>query len=585
MANLGDFTPDRRSFFEAARSDLSRLGHISAVLIRHGFASFVQRAGLRAPEDMPTDGRPHEGGSSPEETARRFREVLEELGPTFVKVGQILSSRPDLLPPVFITELQRLQDNAPPIPFSVVKAAVEQALHGEMDTYFSHFEEVPLASASMAQAHIAHLAEGGEVVVKVQRPGIEETIRADLDLLRLVALVLESTIAEMELVAAADLVAALDDALTAELDFRREAKQLQRFRNNYASVSDVFIPAVHEHASCQTLLTLDRVRGRKITSLTPGSDEAKRFALRWLELAYTMIFDHGFFHGDPHPGNVFATDDDRLGLIDFGMCGALSRQQRDYLITLILSVIAGDADGIARVLLRMGTPVGHVPLARFKTDITSIRERYLRRDLTEIDIGGFLRECMDAAGRYRIRIPGDYLVLSKAIVTMEGILRHLDPHLDLVSALQPYGQRLLLERFRTDRLVEGGIATLLGAAQIAREIPEQLSQVLMDLETGHLRVQVESQALRQVRHELHRQGTRLSAALVAGALLVTGALILPHDPLRLEVWGWSLPVLTLLCLSSAGALVLFVALTHLTGGARFRLRLSPLLRILRRGRA
>lgn len=573
---------ERQGLVAALRSDLGRLGRITSVLVRHGFSSLFERVGL---EDSDTEPAPAPGGSdvldqSPSETARRFRLVLEELGPTFVKVGQILSTRPDLVPPVFLDELKKLQSSVPPVAFDEIRTVLEASLGGPSSKHFANFETSPLASASMAQAHLAQLPDGTEVVVKVLRPGIREVIRADLDLLRWLAWVLETTIAEMQLYTPRDMVAALEEALTDELDFRREAIKLERFRRNYEGHPTLYIPRMFPTWSSADVLVMERIHGRNLTDIEPGSEDAKAYGKQILELAYTSIFDHGFFHGDPHPGNVFAMTEGRLGLIDFGMCGALSHQQRDHLITLILSVVSGDHDGIARVLMRMGQPIGRVHLADFKADIADIRERFLLRDLKEINVAAFLDECMDAAQRHRIRIGGAYLVLGKAVVTMEGILRYLDPHLDLVGALQPYAKRLLKHRFDPDRALERSMAGVLHVAQLAREVPDQLSQVLMDLENGHLRVQVSSQEVVDVRREMSRQTTRMALALFACATLIAAVLLLPNEPWHAGERG--VPVLTsLLVLVSLGSAWLCL-LTHLAGRSFTGVRLGPLMRILGR---
>lgn len=573
---------DSRSLFETARQDLRRFGHITSVLWRHGFGASSRRAwNAEHAEDTPlpeAEGPGIDPRSRPEEAADRFRMVLQDLGPTFVKVGQILSTRPDLLPPPFIAALQHLQDDAGTVAFPDIRRVVETSLGAPLEELYRSFDPDPLASASMAQAHLAILEDGTEVVVKVQRPGIASTIRADLDLLLLLARLLESVIAEMELYTPRDLVSALDDALTDELDFRQEARNLERFREHYADHDGIVIPRTFADRTSAEVMTVARLRGRKVTTVPVGSDEARLHAQRLLDLTYTSIFDHGFFHGDPHPGNLFALDDGRLGLIDFGMCGRLSRRQRDLIISLILSVLAGDSDGIARSLLRMGEPMGHIPMNAFRADIEDIRERYLRRSLQDIDLTAFLDECMQAAQRYRIRIGGDYTILGKSVMTIEGVIRTLDPTFDLVAETRPYAERLIKDRFRPDELLQTAITAAMQVGNLAREVPEQLSQVLMDMESGSLELRARTPDMEALRLELNRQASRLTGAVLGAALIVAAALVLPHDPLVFR----GFPLLTLVLALGATATLVLTFASHILAVGWRKVRITPFLRLFRR---
>lgn len=570
-------TGSKRTLFRTAAHDLSRLAKITNVMVRHGFATFAKGHGLL---DRDAEVSGPAATDDPAVAAQRFREMLEELGPTFVKVGQILSTRPDVLPPPFIAELTRLQDDAPPVPFEAVEEQVTRALGAPLLERFASFEREPVASASMAQTHLAALSDGTPVIVKVQRPGIADTMRADLDLMHVFARLLEATVAEMEFYAPADIVRVLDDALSNELDFLHEASNLEVFAETFADAAAFRIPALYRSHTTRTVLTMEYVAGRKISAIETGSDEAERYALLLVEGFFRMIFEDGHFHADPHPGNLIVDEQGRLALIDFGLCGYLSSAQRDRLVSLVISVLAGDVDGIARVLVRMGQPTGHLPMAAFKGEIASIRERYLKRNLRNIDMSAFLDECIDAAQRYRIRVATDYSLLSKAAVTVEGVVRGLAPDLDLLEHVGPYQRRLLEQQYSTDRLLKGVVTGALHLGSFLREVPDQLEQVLMDLESGRLQVRVSDDGARQIAGELNRQATRLFMALCAGALIIATPLFLANEP-----WWWGrVPVMTTLCaLSSAG--FAFWGLTwHVLGGRTrdWRIRLSPILRFLRR---
>jgi len=572
-----------RGFVRAAVDDVQRLARITSVLARHGFSAFALRVGLRTRE---TEEGAAEGGGvdprrDPADAARRFREMLEELGPTFVKVGQILSTRPDVLPPPFIAELQRLQDAAPAIEFEAVRSAIEEGLGRSIDTAFAHVEPEPLASASMAQTHVARLHDGREVVVKVQRPGIGDTMRSDLDLLHVFARLLEATVHEMDLYAPGDIVRALDEALSAELDFLGEAANLERFAANFADVPGVHVPALVRSHTTRTIMTMERVIGTKVSALAPDDPAAERTALQLIEALYLQIFRFGFFHGDPHPGNLFVTPDGEVAFIDFGLCGWLSPRQREDLVTLIIASLSGDADGLARVLLRMGQPRGHVSLRAFTDEVESIRARYLKRNLREIDLTGFVEECIDAAQRHQIRIASDYAILSKAAVTLEGVIRQLAPDLDLAEHVQPYSQRLVRDHYAPDQLLRGAITSLGQLRTALREVPDQVGQVLMDLESGHLELKVRNEPLQHLGRELNLQTTRLLMGLLAAALTLATPLWLAHEPWW--VWHDRIPVWTTLCGLSAVTFGFWSFAWHVAGGRPLlrKLRLTPLVRFLR----
>lgn len=588
MAEIGDNTDGApvggrgpaRGLVRAAVDDVQRFTFIARVLIKHGFSEMLGRTGVKAPEDAGSSDERVDPRADPGDTARRFRMVLEELGPTFVKVGQILSTRPDVLPPPFIAELSRLQDNAAPVAFDAIKTSVEAALGDDLSVLYSAFEPEPLASASMAQTHRATLPDGTDVVVKVQRPGIAETMRSDLDLMHLFARLLEATVREMELYAPGDIVRVLDEALSHELDFEHEAANLRLFAELLEPDARFVVPTLYPEHSCRSVLTMSRIVGRKPDQIEPGSDEGEAVALTLIEGLYRQIFRYGFFHGDPHPGNLFVLDDGRVALIDFGLCGHLDPLQRDQLVALIVAVISGDIDGIARSLLRMGRPLGHISMARFKDEVASIRHRHLKRNLAHVDATAFLEECIDAAQRHRVRIAIEYSILSKSAVTLEGVIRQLAPELDLVRHVEPYGRRLITEHYSAERLMKASVAGAMHLGTFLREVPEQLGQVLMDVESGHLRVIAENDGLTHLGRELNLQTTRMIMGAFAVALMIATPLWLANEPLR--IWHDRIPVMTTLTALSAATFAFWALAWHIVGGrVQRKLRLTPWIKLLR----
>ena len=563
----------RRGLISYAVSDISRFGRITAVLIKHGFGQFAAKVGLTS--DDPGSGSADDLLQDPHGTAERLRAVFEELGPTFVKLGQVLSTRPDMLPPAYITELSKLQDQSPRIEFDIVEAHLEEALGRPWKEVFKRLEPRELATGSIAQTHLAELPDGRDVVVKVQRPGLHDVIRSDLDLLRMFARFLEATIEEMGLYRPSDIVDEFERALNSELDFTVEASHLKIFTELCADRREIWIPEVIE--AHRTVLIMERIPGVKITDVEPETPRAKRLAMQLVDLAYSMLFDFGIFHGDPHPGNLLVTADDRIGLIDFGLIGRISRQQQDILVAMIIAIVAGDVDGIARSVMQLGRPMGRVPLREMRDDIAEIRGRYLRNSLGDIDVSQFILELLEAGQRYRIRVPADYAVLTKASVSMEGVIRHLHPSIDIPATLSPYSRKLLLARYGPDRLSQSLLTGALGVSGMVRELPGQLNQLLMDLEYEGLRVTVENEPLTDLRRSINVHGSKLSFAMLTSALTMSyfASAIFGAGP-----WATT----SLIAGGLAVLLFIRVLLWHLLDGRRRKVRITPLLKFMKRTR-
>ncbi|MEM1349315.1 MAG: AarF/ABC1/UbiB kinase family protein, partial [Myxococcota bacterium] len=440
---------------KAAVQDIKRLREITRVLTKHGFHALVRRIGLGGEEaDRKLLGAEAlaalDGpmlGEDRLEAAVRLRRVLEDLGPTFVKLGQVLSTRPDIIPAEFIAEFRHLQARVEPMPLEDVVSQIERALGATVDDVFETFEAHPLGSASIGQVHAATLPGGQRCVVKVQRPNIGEKIRSDLDILYSLAKLLEATIEEVELYSPTGIVKEFSGALFKELDFEQEAKSMREFARNFADSEGIEAPAVHEELTTDTILTMEFVDAKPLSEIEGGTPRASMLLDRLLDATVEMVLYDGFYHADPHPGNIFVRDDDTLVYIDFGMVGRLSVGQQDEVINLIIAVLTGDVDGISRTLLRMGRPIGRVGLREFKADIVRIRDKYLLANLSEINVTQFIQEVMDAAQYHRIQLNTAYAVLVKTAMTIEGIMRELEPELDLPARATPYVRQLAARRF------------------------------------------------------------------------------------------------------------------------------------------
>jgi len=568
--------PDKQpTLLGSAKRDLGRLHKLAATVVRHGFGELLLKT--------PMGRRLHARGEVPEgeavqgSAATRFTRMLGSLGPTFIKLGQILSMRQDLFPQEWIAALQTLQDKAPVVSFEEIREVVEEALGLPLVEAFASFEREPLATASIGQTHLATTREGDRVVVKVQRPGIEDVMRGDLNLLYLGAQILEASIDEMRLIGVTDIVAEFEKALLSELDFREELSNLLHMRGLLDGERNVTVPQPYPDLSTKTVLTMQFFEGKPVRKLVPNSEQAKRAVEDIIHVTCKQVFVDGFFHGDPHAGNILCADDGRLCLIDLGMVGKLSEAQREDVVTLMVATFANDSASIARVLLKMGTPTQRVNLNELRSEIDRIRGKYIENSsvVTDIDSSGFVQEFAEAAQRFRIKLASEYSILIKAVATLEGIVRSLHPDANVIAIARPYVQETLSNRFSPGALLRevASEASTLGA--LAVRFPGQVDQLMHDLETGNLQVQAMTPELNTLPWSLHYATSRLSLAMFASVMAICAAVVFPEN----------LDELFALSISVVLTVVASVAWLTVLGGHFVRgrpLKLTPLIRFFKR---
>ncbi|MRG96849.1 ABC1 kinase family protein [Polyangium spumosum] len=544
--------------------DLGRLRQIYVVLVRHGFGELAQRLGLGArgraqalPELPPGEvseasealvEAPEAEAKRGEEERRRIslpervRLVCMDLGPSFVKLGQIASTRPDVLPPDWIVELKKLQDEVNPLPWSDIKPAVEASLGAPIEDVYERFEERPLAAASIGQVHRAVLkhADGPqEVVVKVQRPGVRTTVARDLELLHALAKLIERTIPESALYQPSALVDQFDRAITSELDFGLEAEHAEKFARNFAGHPHARFPRVYREASSKTVLTLELLPGGKVyDEIRDHGHKGPAIAQAAVGIVVKMIFEDGFFHADPHPGNILISgdpDSPTIGLIDLGMVGRLSPEMRDKTLDLMIAAVRQDHLGVADALYAIGTPTKKVDMRAYRAEVSVLAEKYLGRPLKEIDVAAMISDLMRGASKYGIEIPPDFLLVGKAIMTIEGVGKEIDPDLDVFGVARPFFLDLLRKRYSPERIgmeLWRGVERLSGAAY---DLPQQLREVLDDLRLGRLSLRTTDPTLPRT---VDRLGRRLFAGLVVATFVFSGTWLLQTnrmDPLGITL--------------------------------------------------
>ena len=503
---------------------MSRFKDIVTTLLKYGLDEAVQRLNFPGAKIIrviyPVK---HEMG-----IYERIRCVLEDLGPTFVKFGQIMSLRPDLLPSELLYELSRLQDDVPPVESSEVRVVVEKNLGQSIESVFSVFDDNPVAAASISQVHRAVLkTEGASVLAKVQRPGIRKKIQADLDILESIAQRLHENSEDLRVYDLPNLVAVVRRNLIREIDFRREAQNL-RTAHSFASGTGVYIPRVYHEYCSEQLLVMEYVQGVKINDIGLDDDyDNHSLAKQGLNTAIKQILEDGFFNADPHPGNLLVTADRQLCIIDWGMVGHLTERDRYELIDLLKSVVEKDSDSLVQVLLRLSRPSGEaVEIRALERELLYILNTYYAVPVREVNIGQLLMSIMTLLRNYRLRLPPDLVIMIKALVTAEGTARQLYPELDVVSEAKRNVSRLAEQRFRPENLYRSFRATLSSIWTSQRDIPRQLLHIFGKLERGELGLHFHLDKLERLVNTLENSSNRLTTGVIIAALIMGSSMII-----------------------------------------------------------
>jgi ubiquinone biosynthesis protein len=513
--------------------NLDRLRQITQVLVKHGFGELVARTDLGALVPWRKSGAGENGDENEAKLswAIRARLAMQELGPSFVKLGQILSTRPDLLPAELIVELKKLQEDVPPVPFEEVKAEIEQTVGAPLADVFSEFDEKPLASASIGQVHRAKLKNGDSVAVKVQRPKIREVIERDLDLLYLLARILERAVPETTIYSPTGLVGEFDRAITAELDYTVEAGHNEKFARNFAGSTVVRFPKVYREVSGKKVLVAEFFDGLKIYDAVKQGYSGERIAKDAVGVIAQMIYIDGFFHADPHPGNmrILGTPEQPvIGLLDLGLVGTLSEDLRDKAITLMMAAIKKDMDELADALVAMGRPRGKIDRDAFRAHVAKLADVHLGKPLKEIELAALIRDLVQGAVKFDIEMPVEMMMVGKSLMTVEGIGKSIYPDLDVFEEARPFFLKLIMQRYSPDKL---GLKLLRAASKLsgaASDLPVMAAEVLDDLRRGQLRVQAEDPGLGRAAERL---GRRVALGLIGASLIGAGtALHLGNRP-------------------------------------------------------
>jgi ubiquinone biosynthesis protein len=519
---------------------LRRYRQIAEVLTRHGFGALVTQLGLGQQLDLPRrllrQKPPEYGQLTP---AEHTRLALEELGPTFIKVGQLLSTRSDLLPPSFISELSRLQDDVPPVSFEQAKAVVEDELDAPIDQIFKTFEERPIAAASLGQVHGATLANGEDVVVKIQRPNIEQVINLDLDILLDLAQLAQVRTPLGKRYEVVDLTEEFAHSLKTELDYQREGRNADRFRANFADEAHMYVPKVYWEYTTKRVMVQERIRGIKIDNLealeAAGYDR-KQLALHAAKFILKEILEDGFFHADPHPGNVVALPNHVIGLVDFGTVGRLATRDRANLVRLFIMAVQLDTDGVLDQLVRMGIADYSMDYDSLRRDLHRLLLRYYGVALKEVSAGEVLEDLEPIIYRHQLRIPSDLWLLIKTLVIMEGVGHNLDPDFDIFEFSKPYIGSFMRRLWLPSEWGPAAMRSAWNLGDLLIDLPRQTTRILGQVERGDLGFQIHVPELDRTTNRLNDIANRIILAVLLAALILGLAIIIPNLDL---IWPWN----------------------------------------------
>lgn len=551
MSVLRTLVNSSRALITGAR-EVARFREIAAVFITHGFGWAYGQMRLR--RELQVD---HEGAdltratlASPD-TGKRLVKAFTELGPTFVKLGQILSTRGDLLPESITTELATLQDSVGPIPFEDVAESLVEQLGEDWRDNFKEFNEEPLASASIAQVHRAVLKDGTQVVLKVQRPGVKPKIEGDLGILYVMAGWLEEAIVEAQAMDLRGVITGFTKSISQELDFRIEARNLERFEALHSENKRVVFPKTWPELSSEEVLCMEFLDGQKFSEYADAGGDLDDLTEVYFQAAYKMLFIDGFFHGDLHPGNVLVMEGPRLGILDCGMVGRLSPSMKDKVIDILYAVLNEDLEAVARTFYDLSIRTEHVEYARFESDVIELGERYLSGlPLSEVQIGMLFSEIVKGATRHAVRMPTDFTMMFKAIITTEGMAKTFAPSTDPIELARPFIMSMVAERYNPERLKQVAIADFNLLSRMVRTLPNSVPALIEQVRAGRIQVSPHPEALEKQKKAADARVARAIRAALSITCIACGTYVLS---LPLPIWELlGIPILSAVFYVAAG---------------------------------
>ena len=464
--------------------------------------------------------------------AQRVRMAMEELGPAYIKLGQMLSTRPDLLSPAFINEFTKLQDNVPPVSFSEVEKIIKAEFTDTLDNLFTSFEKTPMASASISQVHRATLKNGQEVAVKIQRPGIRKIVETDLEIMLYLASIMERYVEEIKLHHPVKIVEEFAKNLENGLDFMVETANMERFTQLFRKDPTLHVPRVYPEMCTTRILTMEIIDGIKVSEIdkiAKAGLNKKKITQRGADLLLKQMFDHGFFHADPHPGNIFILPDNIICFIDFGEMGSINLKGRENFVDLISSIVRRDEAGATNAIITVTENDGDLDYSLLERDITEFMTRHLYKQLKDLEMGKLLQHLLEITNRHRLRIPADYYLMMKALVTFEGIGLVLDPDFDMIKQATPYIKKIKLARFSPKRITNDILTISSDLLFFTRQFPKDLLKISHLIKEQKQSINLKIEGIDTAFSKIDQASNRLSFAIVIAALLIGSSIVIRSE--------------------------------------------------------
>lgn len=553
--------------FEQPYKNIKRFREVVQVFIKYGFEDFVSETPIRkiVPEQTRVSWTRKDKSIFEYKREERIRMAVEELGGTYVKLAQLLSNRPDVIPDELIIEFQKLQSQAPVFKTSIAKQIVEDEMGYPVEKLFSFFDNRPLGAASIGQVHRAKLRTGEEVVVKIQRPGIKGMIEADLDIIKIIVKRGENYLASLGIINPMDIVVAFEKSIMKELDFLNEARNIEQFRKFYQDDPNFIVPVAYKGLSTERVLIMEFVSGCKITDIKRLEEwglDPKEIAVKGLDIYLKQIFEAGYFHADPHPGNVLVRPDGVIVLIDFGMVGKLMQQDKFALAGIFISMAQHNARGMANNFRKLSIEGDIEDIKALEYDLNEFIEDFASLDVEELSVADMAQRLQQIIFKYRIRVPGAVFLILRALAILDGIGKIVHPEFNAFDYIKPYGVKILKEQFSVENI---GMELFYAGSQLMSfmyTLPVEVKSILKKIRKGKILVQVEHKGYEALMRQFESAANKLVLALVISALLIAASISLSTDLPR-ELVFTGLPYISLIELSIALILSVFLFISLL----------------------
>ncbi len=544
-------------YFNRTIQNISRIRQLAEVLIKYGFEDIVENTALRKVFFRKSSSTKKEVLTTNRWV--RIRLVIEELGPTFIKLGQLMSNRPDVLPEPLIQELEKLQDQIPPFEVQAAKEIIENESGQKIEELFSYFDEKPLGSASFGQVHRARLISGEDVVVKVRRPGARKKVVVDLGLLKDFVRLTENFFMKQGILNPMEIIESFEKIMLEEIDFRNEAKHLEQFKKVYSNEENLYLPKVYHQFSTERMIIIEFISGCKITdveTIRSWGLDTREISIKGCNLYLNQIFEKGFFHADPHPGNVLIKPNGKIVLIDYGMTEKITQSQRFAFAGIFVSIAKKDASSLAINLRRLSTDHDISDMKEFENELEDLIIDYVILDVGDMGLQEFTARLQKIAYKFKLHIPGKIFLIFRALAILEGIATKLDPKFNTMELIRPYGLKLIAEQFSWSNIKTEIEHTTYQTMSLFYNLPLEIRDIIRQIRKGKVSVNLNIKELEHYNHRREVWNNKIVLAIITSMLMLVTAATFFIKPSRPELVFLDLPIVSwLFILISTGAVI------------------------------